>query len=62
VLQMCMMNSVVKSDETGARKLDKKKSRGRIDGAVALTMAAAIASEDQHEKPVYPSDLESILE
>jgi len=62
VLQMCMMNSVVKSDETGARKLDKKKSRGRIDGAVALTMASAIASEDQHEKQVFPVEIESILE
>lgn len=62
VLRMCAMNSVVKMDEAGSRKLDKKKSRGRIDGMIALVMASAIASEDQHEKPVYSVDLDSILE
>ncbi len=43
VLTMCMMNATVKQDPSGNRKLDKQKSRGRIDGAVALTMAAAMA-------------------
>lgn len=43
VLTMCMMNATVKSDPSGNRKLDKQKSRGRIDGAVALAMAAAMA-------------------
>jgi phage terminase large subunit-like protein len=62
VLRMCAVNSVVKMDEAGSRKLDKKKSRGRIDGMVALTMAAAVASEEQHEKPVYPVELDRILE
>jgi phage terminase large subunit-like protein len=62
VLRMCAMNSVIKMDEAGSRKLDKKKSRGRIDGMVALVMASAVASEDQHERPVYSVDLNSILE
>ena len=44
------------------RKLDKKKSRGRIDGMVALAMAAASASEDLHQSPVFPVSIESITE
>jgi phage terminase large subunit-like protein len=62
VLKMCAMNSVVKMDEAGSRKLDKKRSRGRIDGMVALTMACAVASEDHHELHVYPVELDKILE
>lgn len=53
VLTMCAANSVVKSDEAGNRKLDKKRSRGRIDGMVALAMACAAASEDMDGKPVF---------
>lgn len=62
VLTMCAANAVVKTDEAGNRKLDKKKSRGRIDGMVALAMASAVMSEDMHDQPVYPVDIESILE
>ena len=61
VLTMCAANSVIKMDEAGSRKLDKRKSRGRIDGMVALAMAAAVMAEDQHDKPVYPVDLEDML-
>jgi phage terminase large subunit-like protein len=61
ILTMCAANSVVKADEAGNRKLDKKRSRGRIDGMVALSMACAVMSEDQHEKPVYPMDIEEIV-
>lgn len=43
VLTMCMMNATVRPDPSGNRKLDKQKSRGRIDGAVALAMATAMA-------------------
>ncbi|MEB2845917.1 terminase large subunit [Endobacterium cereale] len=43
VLTMCMMNATVRQDPAGNRKLDKQKSRGRIDGAVSLTMATAMA-------------------
>lgn len=62
VLTMCAANAVVKMDEAGNRKLDKKQSRGRIDGMVGLAMAAAMASEDMHRKPIYPVSLESITE
>lgn len=61
VLTMCAANSVIKMDEAGSRKLDKRKSRGRIDGMVALAMATAVMAEDQHDKPVYPVDLEDML-
>jgi phage terminase large subunit-like protein len=43
VLTANMMNAVVVRDPAGNRKLDKKKSTGRIDGAVALTMAVGVA-------------------
>jgi len=43
VLTMCVFNSVVVKDEAGNRKLSKRKSSGRIDGAVALAMAMGVA-------------------
>lgn len=43
VLQMCMANAVIDRDAAGNRKLSKKRSSGRIDGAVALAMAVAVA-------------------
>lgn len=39
VLTMCAANSIVVSDPAGNRKLDKRRSTGRIDGMVALAMA-----------------------
>ena len=42
VLSMCFVNAVLEGDAT-ARKLSKKRSSGRIDGAVALTMAIGVA-------------------
>lgn len=45
VLTMCAANAVVKRDEAGGRKLDKLRSRGRIDGMVALAMGLSVASE-----------------
>lgn len=44
VLTMCAANAVVTKDPTGARKLDKSKSTGRIDALVALTMALSAAT------------------
>ena len=44
ILTMCAANAVVKTDEAGSRKLDKKRSRGRIDGMVALAMACEVAN------------------
>jgi phage terminase large subunit-like protein len=43
VLTMCMANAVIERGDAGNRKLNKKRSRGRIDGAVALVMAIGAA-------------------
>ena len=40
VLTMCMANAKIEQDAAGNRKLNKQKATGRIDGAVALVMAA----------------------
>lgn len=47
VLTMCAANAVVQPDPAGNRKLAKHKSRGRIDGMVALVMAMAAAATHQ---------------
>lgn len=52
VLTMCAANAVVQRDPAGNRKLDKARSRGRIDGMVALAMAASLAAEDMNAIPV----------
>ena len=49
VLTMCAANAVVMSDPAGNRKLAKHKSRGRIDGMVALAMAMSVAARDEPE-------------
>jgi len=41
-LTMCAANAVVVKDPTNARKLDKSRSTGRIDGLVALAMAFSL--------------------
>ena len=43
VLTMCAANAVVTKDPTGARKLDKSRATGRIDGMQALAMAMGVA-------------------
>jgi phage terminase large subunit-like protein len=43
VLNMCMANAVVEGKDASNRRLSKKKSSGRIDGAVALAMAIGVA-------------------
>ena len=49
VLAMCAANAVVHIDRIGNRTLDKPKSRGRIDGMIALTMARAVAATEDLE-------------
>ncbi|WP_038207896.1 terminase large subunit [Xenophilus azovorans] len=44
VLSMCAANAVVTKDPTGARKLDKSRATGRIDGMQALAMAMGVAA------------------
>lgn len=56
VLTMCMMNATVQADPAGNRKLTKAKSHGRIDGAVALAMAAAVAETWQDTGPQGTAD------
>ena len=52
VLNMCAANATVKGDEAGNRKLDKKRSSGRIDGLVALAMAhGAMPMESDADGP-----------
>jgi phage terminase large subunit-like protein len=43
VLTMCMANATIERGDAGNRKLSKKRSTGRIDGAVALVMAIGAA-------------------
>lgn len=50
VMNMCISNSRVDTDPTGARKLTKQKSSGRIDGAVALVMAMSVAATHEVEE------------
>jgi phage terminase large subunit-like protein len=49
VLSMCAANAVVHTDPAGNRKLNKAKSRGRIDGMVALVMAIGTADTQMTE-------------
>ena len=54
VLTMCVANAKAVMDPAGNRKLDKAKATGRIDGAVALTMAVGVAvAQAQQEKSFW---------
>lgn len=44
VLTMCAANATTVKDPTGARKLDKSRATGRIDGMQAMSMAFGIAA------------------
>lgn len=61
VLKMCAANAVVKTDEVGNRKLDKKRSRGRIDGMVALAMSVAMAYEHLNERLVFSASIDRLF-
>lgn len=49
ILNLCAANAVVNKDPAGNRKLDKARSRGRIDGMVALAMMIGMAESHQSE-------------
>lgn len=51
VLNWNMRNAVAVSDPAGGRKIDKTKTRFRIDGAVALAMACGLKSRDRSQGP-----------
>jgi phage terminase large subunit-like protein len=58
ILTMCAANAVVAFEPTtGDRKLTKRKSTGRIDGIVALLMAAGACAENMRpeEAPTFQS-------
>lgn len=59
VLTMCFANAKVVGD-SGARKFDKKRARGRIDGAVAAAIAVGVmpqpVDEDEGTLDDYLSD------
>lgn len=58
VLTFCFSNAVVVPDPAGNRKLDKSKTRFRIDGAVAAAMAMGLKAVDA-TKPQGPSVYET---
>ena len=62
VLTMCAYNSTVSVNEAGWKKLDKRRSRGRIDGMISLSMACSVAGEILHERPVYSTPVDALLE
>lgn len=49
ILNMCAFNAKVVGD-SGARKFDKKKTRGRIDGMVALAIAVGVMPQAVDEE------------
>lgn len=55
VLAFCFANAIAVSDAGGNRKLDKSKTRFRIDGAVATAMAAGLKARE-----VEPEQIESV--
>ena len=56
VLAMCAANAVALPDPAGNRKLDKSKATGRIDGMVALTMAAGVEAMQTEAVAMSPWD------
>lgn len=50
VLTMCMANARIERDAAGNRKLNKVKATGRIDGAVAATMAFGAMGQTLEEE------------
>jgi phage terminase large subunit-like protein len=62
VLTMNIANAIAATDPAGNRKLDKKRSRSRIDGAVCLAMALGLAAQATTRPRVYPVEIEKILE
>lgn len=59
VLSWCAMNAKTTPDPTGARKFDKLKSTGRIDGLQALAMALGVANRHEAE-PVWEPMIEAL--
>lgn len=58
VLTWCAANAVYQQDPAGNRKVDKRKSTGRVDGIVASVMATALTLTELEER----GDLSGFLE
>jgi hypothetical protein len=58
LLTMCMSNATAQADPASNRKLNKIRSRARIDGAVALAMAMAVAGTWE---PLPPFDVLAMI-
>jgi phage terminase large subunit-like protein len=58
VLNWNIANTIAITDPAGGRKLDKEKSRFRIDGAVALAMLAGMRARDRSARTV---DIETLI-
>jgi Phage terminase-like protein, large subunit len=50
LMSLCMDNIKIELDSTGNRKFSKRKSTGRIDGAVALAMAEGLIASQPQDK------------
>lgn len=63
ILTMCAMNSIAVSDPAGNRKLEKKRSSGRMDGMVALAMAVGVQTEieKKEDKKLSKKELDAWL-
>ena len=55
ILTWCAANAVIDQDPAGNRKLNKKRSNGRIDGMVALAMAIGAAAAYEVPRKKKPS-------
>ena len=51
-LNMCALNAVVSIDAAGNRKFEKPRSRGKIDGIVALAMALRVSEMEEEQAPI----------
>lgn len=59
VLTFCFANAIVATDASGNRKLDKSKTRFRIDGAVASAMAIGLKAREV--TPEEPENLDDFI-
>ncbi|HUH57277.1 MAG TPA: terminase TerL endonuclease subunit, partial [Pseudomonadales bacterium] len=62
LLNMCAINSVAVKDPAENRKLEKRKSTGRIDGMVSLAMAVGISCKDDISKAPTSEEIDSFLD
>lgn len=64
LLRYNVASTVIRPDPAGTdnRIFDKRKSRARIDGVVALAQAAGLTKERTKDRRIFPTRIESLLE